>query len=331
MSNNKTPSHLAIGIDLGGTRIKGVLLDLSTGKILQKNITPTDDGENSNWKVVVAQTVQHLKAMTTEPIRGIGLAAPGLPTVDNTAIACMPGRLQGLEGLRWADYLGEPVRVLNDAHAALMAEARLGAAKTATNVAMLTLGTGVGGGLLINGQLYQGFFQMAGHLGHISVDADNENTDVTQMPGSLEDAIGNVTVSRRSYGRYQTTYELVDGYRKGEPIATLVWLKSIHRLAVALASIANAFSPELIILGGGITQANDALFDPLQTYIDLFEWRPAEKKQPSAKRILKIGPVPSEPQLSGMIKDQQIPESVFSDDLLTSPLRPVLYAHQKKY
>ncbi|WP_461102321.1 ROK family protein [Spirosoma koreense] len=270
--------HLAIGIDLGGTRIKGVLLDTRTGDVLHKRITPTDDGENSNWKAIVAQTVQYLKATTSESIQGVGLAAPGLPTPDNSAIACMPGRLQGLEGFRWADFLTEPVWVLNDAHAALMAEARFGAARTATNAIMLTLGTGVGGGLLVNGQLYQGFFQMAGHLGHITVDADSELMDVTNTPGSLEDAIGNVTVSRRSYGRYQTTQQLVDGYRQGEPLATLVWLTSIRRLAAALASLANAFSPELIVLGGGIAQANEALFDPLQTFFDLFEWRPGGKK-----------------------------------------------------
>ncbi|MBD2755596.1 ROK family protein [Spirosoma validum] len=278
MSNVTNDANLAIGIDLGGTRIKGVLLDMRTGKILHKRITPTNDGENSNWKSVVAQTVHYLKTTTVRPIRGVGLAAPGLPTTDNSAIACMPGRLQGLEGFIWTEFLDEPVRVLNDAHAALMAEAQFGAAKTASNVAMLTLGTGVGGGLLVNGQLYQGFFQMAGHLGHISVDADNEQTDVTAMPGSLEDAIGNVTVSRRSYGRYKTTYELVDGYRQSEPLATLVWLTSIRRLSVALASIANAFSPELIVLGGGITQADDALFGPLQTFMDVVEWRPSGKK-----------------------------------------------------
>ena len=267
-----------IGIDLGGTRIKGVLLDTQTGDVLHRQLVPTQDNTNSDWRSATAQIASALAALVDEPISRIGLAAPGLPTVDNTAIACMPGRLQGLEGFNWSDWLGRPVRVLNDAHAALIAEARFGAARQLRNVAMLTLGTGVGGGLLIGGELYQGFFQMAGHLGHITVDADNEQLDVTGMPGSLEDAIGNATVSRRSYGRYQTTYELVDAYRQGEPLATLVWLTSLRRLAAGIASIANAFSPERVILGGGITQAGDALFDPLTTFLDLFEWRPSGKK-----------------------------------------------------
>lgn len=267
----------AIGIDLGGTRIKGVLIDSTTGTMLHQLITPTGDGEQGNWQRAVADTTQALNAQATGPILGIGLSAPGLPTPDNTAIACMPGRLQGLEGFDWSAFLGKPVRVLNDAHAALMAEARFGALKGIQHGLMLTLGTGVGGGLLLNGQLYQGFFQSAGHLGHITVDADSVHPDITSMPGSLEDAIGNVTVGRRSFGRYQTTHELVDAYRQGEPLATQVWLTSIRQLAVALASLANAFSPEVAVLGGGIMQADRALLDPLQTFFDLFAWQPTGK------------------------------------------------------
>ncbi|GAB2555315.1 ROK family protein [Spirosoma areae] len=268
----------AIGIDLGGTRIKGVRIDTSTGTVLQQLITPTGDGEGGNWQRAIADTVQLLSQQAPQPVQGVGLSAPGLPTPDNRAIACMPGRLQGLEGFDWSAYLGQPVRVLNDAHAALMAEARFGALQGVQHGLMLTLGTGVGGGLLLNGQLYQGFFQMAGHLGHITVNADSVHPDITSMPGSLEDAIGNATVSRRSFGRYQSTHDLVDAYQQGEPLATLVWLTSIRQLAVSIASLANAFSPEVVVLGGGIVQANRVLLDPLQTFFDLFSWQPAGKK-----------------------------------------------------
>lgn len=269
---------LAIGIDLGGTRIKGVLLNTETGAVVEQLITPTHDGEGQVWKTGVAQTIQALQAMTTKAILGIGLSAPGLPNPDNTAIACMPGRLLGLEQFNWSTYLGRPVRVLNDAHAALMAEARFGAVRHTANALMLTLGTGVGGGLLLNGQVYQGFFQMAGHLGHLTVDADSDHLSITGIPGSLEDAIGNATVARRTYGRYQSTHELLAAYQQGEPLATLVWLTSVRRLAVAIASLANTFSPERVVLGGGIVEANEALFTPLQTFMDVFEWRPGGKK-----------------------------------------------------
>ena len=268
-----------IGIDIGGTRIKGVLLRADTGEVLYQEVCPTNQQEELRWKGAVRDTLKKLTAMADGPVKGVGLAAPGLPNPENTAIACMPGRLPGLEHFVWTDFLGIQTRVLNDAHAALMAEAQFGAARATQNVVMLTLGTGVGGGLLLNGQLYQGFYQMAGHLGHISVDADSDTPSVvTGMPGNLEDAIGNSTVARRTFGRYQNTHELVEAYRQNEPLATQVWLTSVRRLAVALASLANAFSPELIVLGGGITQADDALLEPLKTFMDIFEWRPAGKK-----------------------------------------------------
>ena len=267
-----------IGIDLGGTRIKGVLLDSITGMVRHQLLRPTDDGEVDGWKRVIAGMVDELKKLTDEPVGGIGLSAPGLPSVAGDCIACMPGRLAGLENFSWSSFLGEPVRVLNDAHAALMAESRFGVARGYQHALMLTLGTGVGGGLLLNGDLYRGFYQMAGHFGHTSLDADSEQAGITGTPGSLEDAIGNSTVSRRSHGRYQSTYDLLAAYQQQEPLATWVWLTSVRRLAAALASMANAFSPELIVLGGGIVQAQNDLFGPLQTFMNLFEWRPAGKQ-----------------------------------------------------
>ncbi|WP_460636793.1 ROK family protein [Larkinella harenae] len=275
---NRNPNMHTIGIDIGGTRIKGIVLEAETGQVVHRVVCPTNDREDGQWKQAVVDTFEQLKAAVNGTIVGVGLSAPGLPTPTNDAIASMPGRLPGLEGLVWSEFLGVPVRVLNDAHAALMAETRYGAAQGIQHALMLTLGTGVGGGLLINGTLYQGYYQMAGHLGHVSVNTDSSQLGITGTPANLEDAIGNATVSRRSYGRYTTTYELVDAYRQHEPLATVVWLTSVRQLAATLAGFANAFSPEVIVLGGGITQADDALFGPLETFLDVFEWRPAGKK-----------------------------------------------------
>jgi glucokinase len=91
----------------------------------------------------------------------IGISAPGLPNDNNRAIAFMPGRLQGLENFDWTDFLQQQTWVLNDAVAAIVAEAKFGAAKNKKNVVMLTLGTGVGGAILIDGRPYQGAFNKA--------------------------------------------------------------------------------------------------------------------------------------------------------------------------
>jgi len=192
----------------------------------------------------------------------------------------MPGRLPGLENFNWSAFAQEKIFVLNDAHAALTAEASFGAGKGLKHAILLTLGSGVGGGILIDGHLYQGLSQMAGHFGHTTVDSHTHSRDVTNMPGSIEDAIGNITILHRSYGRYETTYELIEAYRGGETFATWLWLDSVRKLAISISSFINMISPEAVIIGGGIVQAGDALMIPLKSFLELYEWRPGGKHTP---------------------------------------------------
>ncbi len=268
-----------IGIDLGGTNVKGIIID-EKGTVLKQHYVATHDNGDTTWRVNVLEMVLYLKSWLQEPVAAIGMSAPGLPDEQNQCIAFLPNRLNGLENFVWSNYLGETSYILNDAHSALMAEATFGVAKGHKNVVLLTLGTGIGGGLLINGQLYQGLSQMAGHLGHLSLNATDDEVSIVGMPGSLEYAIGNYSVAKRSKGRFESTWQLVEAYRKGDAWASLVWLSSLQKLAVALSSLVNAFSPELIVLAGGITFADDALFEPLKQFMDFYEWRPGGKATP---------------------------------------------------
>ncbi len=279
-----TRQHFAIGIDLGGTNIKGVLVDAG-GTIINSLTTPTNDrGSDSAdvWRTAIFNMVEELQGISEKPVSAIGLSAPGLPDQHNQSIAYMPGRLQGLENFNWAHFFDEndsAVSVINDGQAALLAESASGAGQGFQNIIMLTLGTGVGGGILINGEIYQGHIQRAGHLGHITVNSHGTQ-GITNMPGSLEEAIGNASLPRRSLGKFSSTMELVEAYQKGGTLATTVWLESVRNLAVGLSSLINAFSPEIIILGGGITKAGEALFDPLDELLGLYEWRPGGIKTP---------------------------------------------------
>lgn len=268
----------AIGIDLGGTRIKAAVID-ADGNILQQLFTVTNDIEGTagaTWKNAVAEAVKNLKKELNGNFVPVGISAPGLPNENNLCIAFMPGRMQGLENFIWKEFLEEPAYVLNDAVAALMAEAKFGAAKYKKNVVMVTLGTGVGGAILIDGKLYQGTFNKAGHIGHTTIN-DEEDCDVTGMPGSLEECIGNYTIEKRSKGKFASTHELLIAYRNGDQFAKEVWLKSVRRLAIGLSSVSNLLSPEAIILSGGITQAGSDLFEPLKEYMSKYEWRPGGK------------------------------------------------------
>lgn len=261
-----------IGIDLGGTRIKGVALDVK-GTVIQQLYAPTNDHDAGSWKESVREVVAGLQVGDAQGHTIVGISAPGIPNESNSCINYMPGRLQGLEKFDWSDYLNLPAFVLNDAVAALTAEAKLGAAKDKKNVVLLTLGTGVGGAILIDGKPYQGNFQKAGHIGHIVVDSEGE-PDVTGMPGALENAIGNVTVEKRSHGKYRDTHALLDAYRAGDPFAQWVWLTSVRKLALGIASVVNILSPECVVLGGGIVEAGSVLFEPLENFLSIYEWRP---------------------------------------------------------
>jgi len=269
----------AIGIDLGCTNIKAVLLN-ENGNILHQQREETREQDDKHWKQAVKTIITHLEAQAGQRIDAIGLCAPGLADPTNTCIEFMPGRLPGLERFDWSEFTGKNILVLNDAHAALKAEASFGAGKGKKHALLITLGSGVGGGILINGQLYQGSSQMAGHFGHTTVAAGTHLRDVTNMPGSIEDAIGNITVTERSYGRYQTTFELIEGYRRGETFATWLWLDSVRKLAVSIASSINLISPDVVIIGGGISQAEEALMKPLEHFLELYEWRPGGKHTP---------------------------------------------------
>jgi len=267
-------------------------MDIYTGEIVKQLYHPTNceadraDTQQgaTHWKQAVKEAVhdlhRHADALPGgSTVQAVGLSAPGLPNATNQCIAFMPGRLPGLENFSWGHFLNEPVHVVNDAHAALVAESRFGVAKGYKNVIMLTLGTGVGGGILIDGKLYQGNAQKAGHLGHITVNTESD-LSITGQPGSLENAMGNATIEKRSQGRFTSTYQLLEAYKQGDYFAQWVWLTSVRHLAIGICALANAFSPDLVVLGGGITQAEDDLLLPLAEFMNLHEWRPGGQSTP---------------------------------------------------
>jgi glucokinase len=272
---------LAIGIDLGGTCVKGVLMD-EYGDIQYFDQVDIVD-EPSSWSGAVETLVNRFRGAAMEEVSYIGLAAPGLPDKNNHHIVHMPGRLIGIENFSWMNLLKRDVHVLNDAHAALMAEVNFGAAVGLKDVLMITLGTGVGGGILVNGKLYQGKFQRAGSIADISLNSESTELSATKIPGSLEDAIGNASVTKRSQGKYLSTKDLVLAHQAGEKEATEVWLTSVRKLAVGISSLLNVLAPEAIVIGGGIAQADDALFIPLQNFVSHYDWQPGGEPTPILK------------------------------------------------
>lgn len=260
-----------LGIDLGGTQIKAVVIR-EDGTVLRREARPTDDtGDDAQaW----AQTIGALAAELGNDLP-IGISAPGLAASDRRSIAHLPGRLQGLERLDWTRFLGRErtVPVTNDAHASLLGEAWLGAARGLRDCIMLTLGTGVGGAVFADGKLLRGHLGRAGHFGHTCLDLHGPPS-IVGTPGALECMIGNYSIRERTGGRFATTHELIAAHCAGDAFASEVWLASVHALACAVASFINILDPEAVIIGGGIAQAGDGLFQPLRAALAQLEWRP---------------------------------------------------------
>src|SRR6185503_6653398 len=229
----------ALGIDLGGTSIKAMAI-AAEGNVLSKTNRPFDPEKKLDWAEKIRALIPELQSKQDGPASAIGVSAPGLAARDGRSIAFLPQRQQGLEGLVWSEYLQTPfpVPVLNDAHAALLGEVWLGAARGLQNVIMLTLGTGVGGAAMVDGRLLRGHIGRAGHLGHMSLDPDGP-PDCTGTPGALELAIGNATIERRTAGRFKTTHDLIAAHSSGDAAAAKVWLTSVKALAAAICSFVN--------------------------------------------------------------------------------------------
>lgn len=268
----------AIGIDLGGSSVKAVAVT-SDGAVLERVNEEFDARAHLDFAETIREVFQQIQERQGSPAARFGVAAPGLASRDHSAIAFMPGRLNGLEGLNWTEYLrGErKVPVLNDAHAALLGEAWMGAAKGMSNVIMLTLGTGVGGAAIVDGRLLHGHIGRAGHLGHNCVAMDAPK-DVTGIPGSVEYFMGNWNIQERSNGRYGTTQALIEGVRAGDANARQIWDESIKALAFSIAAYVNILDPEAVIVGGGIARSGALLFEPLERMLRPIEWQPGGHK-----------------------------------------------------
>ncbi|HEX8912742.1 MAG TPA: ROK family protein [Humisphaera sp.] len=262
----------AIGLDIGGTSVKSVVAT-PDGTAVARAVVPLD-ASRPDWPETVRAHLIDLERLHG-PATHVGVAAPGIARPDGRGIWWMQGRLQELEGFDWTTFLGRPmpVPVLNDAQAALLAEAWIGAAAGAANVVLLTLGTGVGGAAIVDGRLLRGAVGRAGHLGHISLDPDGP-PDITNCPGSLEEAVGNCSVGRRTGGRFDSVLSLAAAAARGAADARQAWSTSVRSLAAGLASVVNVVDPEVVVIGGGIAAAGDALFLPLAAELDRMEWRP---------------------------------------------------------
>ena len=284
-----------IGIDLGGTTVKFAILT-SEGDIQQKWSLVTDATENGSRIVpaIVESINEHLEKyqLTPNDFIGIGMGSPG--TVDRKA-----GTVIGAYNLNWKT--SQPVKKLieegtgisfaidNDANVAALGERWKGAGANEEDVVFITLGTGVGGGIIAGGRLIHGVAGAAGELGHITVDPEGHDCTCGKK-GCLEtvaSATGVVRLARdfsEDYaGESQLKYNIDDGQlitakdvfdlaKENDKLAVRVVEKVAYFLGLACASVANTLNPSTIVIGGGVSNAGVFLIDQIKTYFDKFTY-----------------------------------------------------------
>lgn len=288
MINKKT---FFIGIDLGGTAIKIALVD-QDGRIIDKTEASTPKNGSA---AVIEKMHQMMKQITShnqiefQTINGIGIGVPGFVDLSR-------GYIYELVNLGWKDVplkqhlqqqTGLPVFVENDANAAALGEMWTGAGEGAKYLVMVTLGTGIGGGVVINGEVLHGANGMAGEIGHIAMLPEEGPPCNCGKTGCLETLSSASAVARMgrqaaedgSSPALQALYkgngtisarDVVEAAAQGDQAALDIISKSAYYLGLGLSHIANSINPDKIVIGGGLSKAGDILFDPVKESFALF-------------------------------------------------------------
>lgn len=284
----------AFGIDLGGTTAK-VGLFTTAGALLEKWEVPTDTSEKGvrilpNLAAAVLGKMEE-KGLTPDQIEGVGIGVPG-PVQDSSVVPIVCANLGGWGQQDVAANLslllnGMKVLVGNDANVAALGEIWMGAAKGCRSAVMVTLGTGVGGGVIVNGKVIDGAHGAGGEIGHITVNKNETAVCGCGKHGCLEQyssATGVVRCMKKLLeenpdipcplrGTDFAAKDVFDAARAGDALAAKEVDQMTDDLGLALAIIAATADPEVFLVGGGVARAGDVLFQPLTEHYKTYAFK----------------------------------------------------------
>jgi glucokinase len=283
------PETLAIGVDAGGTKIEGLLVDVGTGGILDRRRVPSpaEDAEASAEAIV---TVARELVAGRDGVRALGVGAAGM--VDRSGV------MRYAPNVAWREFplaervrkgVGLPTLVDNDANVAAWGEFRFGAGRDADDMLLVTVGTGIGGGIVSDGKLFRGSHGFAGEIGHVIVEpggpvcgcgnlgcweqvasgraigrlgrqavADHPDSLIVEAAGGDPEKIGGVEVTLAA--------------QRGDRVAIGILAEVGRRLGEGIAGLVNVLDPELVVVGGGAIEAGELLLEPARrAFVDAVE------------------------------------------------------------
>ena len=275
---------LTIGVDVGGTKVAGGVVD-EAGAILAKHRvgTPARDAEATTTAIV--EVIDRLRAKHPE-VTAVGVAIAGFVDAGRSVVYFAPNLLGWRDGPLRAEIearVGLPTVVENDANAAAWGESRFGAGSGFDHMVCVTLGTGVGGGIVLGGQLLRGGFGVAGEIGHIQMVEDGRLCGCGQRGCWEQYASGGALIraarSRAAEARQDAqlllalgdgTPEGIEGRHvteaahRGDPVALAAFAEISHWIGQGLADLAAVLDPQCFVLGGGVSEAGELVLEPVR-------------------------------------------------------------------
>ena len=281
-------SKYVFGVDIGGTTVKIGLFSIE-GELLDKweITTRTDDGGAYILSDIAASIDSKMKEkeIAKEEVKGIGMGVPGPVKEDGTVVKCVNlgwGIFNAADEL--SELTGLSVKVGNDANMAALGEYWQGGGKDYENVVLITLGTGVGGGIILNGKMIAGVNGAGGEIGHMTIDLNESDVCNCGKKGCLEQyasATGIVRLANRALQasdkpsklrevKYISAKEIFDAAKNGDDLALDLVEEHGRRLGLALANVAVVVDPEAFVIGGGVSRAGDILINATRKYYQEF-------------------------------------------------------------
>jgi glucokinase len=276
----------SVGIDIGGTKTAIGILD-EQGKVAAQRVIHTDLTKTPQQMVQamaeVVMLLQQESAITDEQILGVGIGVPGPLDAAGGKFSCPPNLPT------WADfevvaefrkYLKFPMQLQNDATAAALAEKWLGAAQSNDNFIYMTISTGIGGGLFLDGKLFAGFRGNAGDIGHMVIDPGT-GTCVCGQKGCFEWVASGTAIARQATairGRETSTKEAFELHSQKDAQMVELVERVFEYIGMGVVSLINTFDVEKIVIGGGVSQVGEPLFQAIRTYVTRFALSPVGRQ-----------------------------------------------------
>jgi len=277
--------NLAAGIDVGGTKCLGIVIDCDADVASEHDIVRQVRYPTPN----VEELVDTLAVIAGElgDVSSLGVGVPGLITLDGVMRASpnIPGSVDVAVGPELSKRLESHVYVDNDGNAAALAEWRYGAGRGARNMWMVTLGTGIGGGQVLNGVVQRGVNGFAGEIGHTVVNPDGPRCTCGRK-GCWEVYASGRGLKMLASG--EPGESVITRARQGEVDAVTVLEAYAHWVAIGLSNLTNISDPDVIVIGGGVSEAGDVLMPMIQRWFVDTLYSPEQRTHPDL-RVAQLG------------------------------------------